>query len=122
MKPPSEPSLSPDGQGDITIRYDHFKWLNKEVLRLGDEVRAIAQKDRQEIAFLKTECDRLRNNAEYLDAKLDEEIDRTGRQIAAIYAEVQKAKDALSKCGTLETGGIEAWHILNNLLTPPPLP
>lgn len=120
--------FQPEGDGNITIRYDHFTWLNKESLRLGHGWRDSdieLKKAKQEIAFLKMECDRLRNNADYLDSKLDEQLDGSlanTKHIAAIYAEVQKAKDALSKCGTLETGGIEAWHILNNLLTPPPLP
>lgn len=119
---------SPDGDGNITIRYDHFLWLNKESLRLGHGWRDSdieLKKAKQEIAFLKMECDRLRNNADYLDSKLDEQLDGSldhTKHIAAIYAEVQKAKDALDKCGTLETSGIEAWRILNNLLTPPPLP
>jgi hypothetical protein len=119
---------APTPDGDITIRYDHFLWLNKETLRLGHGWRDSdieLKKAKQEIAFLKMECDRLRNNAEYLDSKLDDELDGSldsTKHIAAIYSEVQKAKDALDKCGTLETSGIEAWRILNNLLTPPPLP
>lgn len=111
----------PDAEGNITIRHEHFVWLNREVLRLGDEVRAKSN----EVKFLKLEVERLQNNADYLDSKLDEQLDGSldyTKHIKAIYDEVQKAKDALDKCGTLETSGIEAWRILNNLLTPPPLP
>jgi hypothetical protein len=126
MTNPYQPS--PDSEGNITIRYDHFVWLNKESLRLGHGWRDSdieLKKVGQEVTFLKMECDRLRNNAEYLDSKLDDELDGANdltKHISAIYAEVQKAKDALDKCGVLETSGIEAWRILNKLLTPPPLP
>ena len=120
--------FTPDADGKVTIRYDHFTWLNKESLRLGQGWRDCdieLKKAQREVTFLKLECDRLRNNANYLDAKLDDALDGTldnTKHIAAIYAEVQKAKDALDKCGVLPTAGIEAWRILNNLLTPPPLP
>ena len=120
--------FTPDADGKVTIRYDHFTWLHKESLRLGAGWRDCdieLKKANEEITFLKMECDRLRNNADYLDSKLDDELDGTldkTRHISAIYSEVQKAKDALGKCGTLETPGIEAWRILDNLLTHPPLP
>lgn len=78
-----------------------------------------------EIAYLKSEVKRLKNNVEYLDRSLDNEIDRSAdhsRLHAAVFAKVADAKAELDKCGTLETPGIKAWRILNELLTPPPLP
>ena len=31
---------TPEGQEHIKIRYEHFQWLNHEVLRLGDLARS----------------------------------------------------------------------------------
>ena len=76
--PTTTDQSTPDGDGNITIRYNHFTWLNKESLRLGQGWRDCdfeLKKVQQEVAFLKLECDRLRNNANYLDAKLDAELD-----------------------------------------------
>ena len=57
----------PDADGKVTIRYEHFLWLNKESLRLGDGWREAAN----EVKRLKREVERLEQEVADLKARAD---------------------------------------------------
>jgi len=59
---------------------------------LRKEVMAVIREAAAENAYLKAEVERLKNNCEYLDQKLDEEIERS----ASFAGEISRLTDAIT--------------------------
>jgi hypothetical protein len=66
--------------------------LRKEVLAVIKEALADNTRLFNENAYLKSEVERLKNNCNYLDQKLDEEIERS----ASLAGEISRLTDAIT--------------------------
>jgi len=74
----------------VTITKQHSDWLNWEVLRIGQLARQYAD----EGDLLRAEVERLTNNCNYLDQKLDEELDNSA-MLCGQVERLTKAGDAM---------------------------
>jgi hypothetical protein len=61
----SQDGTSSDKKDGLFIEYEHFEWLNHEVLRLGNLARSYSDRGdalKKEVDRLKTELNTLKNN------------------------------------------------------------
>lgn len=75
--------------------------------------------------FLKLENQRLRANVEYLDSKLDEELDKscdTSKILSALGQKMLDIKKEFDKCKNLDDQTILVKNMVDDIVTPPPMP
>jgi len=79
-------------KGGEYVRYEDYARLREENSGLLAAVASHERVDNLTIAKLKAEVERLKNNCDYLDQKLDEEIDKS----AMLCGQVERLTDAIT--------------------------